>query len=744
MRKLTQHIGFAAPIRCCKKAFLTTIALAAMIGSAAAGTVTVTVVDDGASNIGAPGTFYWALTNCHPGDTIAFNIDSGVNGAGPYYFMEPPGGFPIIHKLNNLLIDGYTQPGCSPNTGSMTQPNNAVIKIVIDGRNANDINMFSPSYTTNNTVPPIDNTGETNVLRNGFGESERALLAVYRSTNVWIRGLAFFGTFGSSQNGWVQKGICFARDYDHDQTIYTEAQVRTLQAYASGSDFHGHVSGCWFGIDPAYPNDLSKIGGAYSWITHYRCRDVNDSRRPSLPNNGLIIGVAPGSTNPAAEFNVFVGGGYQVDGVGIRQRFTGNRVGIMPDGVTAWNPSQFSAPLGLYDWGTWQHGFIEWGRFDDTEPTYIGTDGDGVNDAWEGNQFGPIDGAGGVVNQPTVLDMYNTSVKTYIIAGNRFGVDIHGTPFPHCSYNLANFAMNQGSQIRFGSDFNGVSDDLEANIVYNNNPDMGLGYAPSSIQEALNSGPGAITNAWFSARGNVMVNNYPLFNPDDSTASRFVNWWSNFVAYAAAPVVPDASIPVLAGSSTISTLSGTFLPPSHGFTNLVLDLYVPDPLGLANGIPFALPSFPSGFVQGKTYLGSFLIPNPSSGAFALDISGLGLAHGTKVTAAITYSSFARPNITSATRTGNSTTLTWTGDNGGPYTLGTHDTGVSGIQPALSGGPAGFFNVQSASAVTGPYTTAGVTLNNTTTITDNASARFYRIAAPVAGMTTLCTLPVTLP
>ena len=63
---------------------------------------------------------------------------------------------------------------------------------------------------------------------------------------------------------------------------------------------------------------------------------------------------------------------------------------------------------------------------------------------------------------------------------------------------------------------------------------------------------------------------------------------------------------------------------------------------------------------------------------------------------------------------------------------------------MSGGPAGFFNVQSASAVTGPYTTAGVTLNNTTTITDNASARFYRIAAPVAGMTTLCTLPVTLP
>ena len=256
-------------------------------------------------------------SDCHPGDTIAFNLQKALTG--PFYSQEPPGGFPIIHKLGNLLIDGYTQPGASPNTGSSTQANNAVLKIVIDGRNGNDINMMVQSYTVDNTVPPIDNTGPAQQgLRNGFGLTERALLAVYRSTNVWIRGLAFIGIYNSSYPGGVQKGICFARDYDNDATIYTELQVRALQAYASGSDAHGHVSGCWFGIDPAYPNDLTKIGGAYSWITHYRCRDVNEhwpSSRP--PNNGLIIGVAPGSPDPRAEFNVMVGGGYQVDGVGI-------------------------------------------------------------------------------------------------------------------------------------------------------------------------------------------------------------------------------------------------------------------------------------------------------------------------------------------------------------------------------------------------------------------------------------------
>ncbi len=739
MKELSQNMGFAAPRRCCKTA-LSAIVLAAMIGGGNAATVTVTVVDDGVNNIGAPGTFYWALTNCQPGDTIAFNIA----GTGPFYLQEPPEGFPIIHKLGNLLIDGYTQPGASPNSNPMTESNNAVIKIVIDGRNGNDINMYGPGYTTNNTVPPIDNTGPAEQgIRNGFGATERALLAVYRSTNVWIRGLAFLGNYNSSYPGGVQKGICLARDYDNITNIYSEEQVRTLEAYPGGSDAHCHISGCWFGIDPAYPNDLAHIGGAYSWITHYRCRDVNDNGRPALPNNGIIIGVAPGSTNPAAEFNVMVGGGYQVDGVGIRGRFSGNRVGIMPDGVTAWNPSMLPP-------GQWQHGFIEWGRFDDTQPVYIGTDGDGINDAWEGNQFGPIDGT--AVTQPTVFDFYYMGVKTYIIAGNRFGLDIHGNRFPNCSFNIGSFQLPTGTQVRFGSDFNGVSDDLEANIVYNNNVFSTLFpspvYAPSCIQEAMNSAPGSITNAWISMRGNVMVNNFPAFNPDDSSASKFLNWMSNYMVFTLESPDPTNAVPVLSDSSTITTLSGTFLAPTNGYTNLVLDLYLPDPEGLVNGALFGYPSFGGtsgwGFVQGKTYLGSFQIANPASGAFSLDISGLGLAHGTKVTAAITYSSFARPNITSISHEGTNTTLTWSGDNSGPHAMGTQDTSPQVGDPVLSGGPAGFFNVQSATSATGPYTTAGLVLNNATTIADSASARFYRIVAPFAGMTTLCAPPVTLP
>src|SRR5689334_22624029 len=91
-----------------------------IVAAANAATVTVTVNDDGVNNIGAQGTFYWAITNAHAGDTIAFNIA----GAGPHYLKEPPNGFPLIYKQSNLLIDGYTQPGASPNTHAITQANN--------------------------------------------------------------------------------------------------------------------------------------------------------------------------------------------------------------------------------------------------------------------------------------------------------------------------------------------------------------------------------------------------------------------------------------------------------------------------------------------------------------------------------------------------------------------------------------------------------------------------------------------
>lgn len=736
----------ATSIRGIKLIGLAALICAALSGAAQAATVTVTNVDDGVSNIGAPGTLYWAITNCNPGDTIAFKIDSSVHGPGPYYFKGPPpsnldngGGLPLIYRKHNLLIDGYTQPGSSPNTHSITQANNAVIKIVIDGRDNNSRGMDYTTFdgTLATSDPPIDNTSMSNE-RGGFGNSERALLAIYRSTNVTVRGLAFLSTF-NDPNG-DQKGICLAHDYGLD----TSALDRL--AYTEGSEANCHICGCWFGVDPTNQT-VAGVSAGLMAIANYRHRDVSGGSRPDLPNVGLIVGVAPGSANPRAEFNVFVGYGYVMDSENIRARFSGNFVGVMPDGVTPYNMPEID-PV---NFGNAGNGFFEWGRFDDTEPMIIGTDGDGVNDADEGNLFGPE----AVITsprltQPNVFDFYSTSRKPYIIAGNRFGVAVDGTRWTNSSFVIfGGLGLNSGTQVRFGSDFNGVSDALEANVVYNNNlapniysfsTNVAGGIPPfpaSSLFEGMNSSPGTTTDAWVSVRGNVFVNNFPTFNPDDTfgnSASQYLPWWNNFIAG-----VPDvvSTIPTLSGSSTVSTLIGTFgAPPANDYSNLVLDLYVPDPEGQTNGALFDFPDFGGtsgwGFVQGKTYLGSFRIPNPASGTFSLDISRLGLAHGTKVTAAITYSAFARPNITSISRAGGNTTLAWTGSNGGPFAS------------ATAGGSSSGFGVQRANTLNGSWTTVAFAPTNTTTLADAASAAFYRVVGPVSGMTTLCAPPVTLP
>src|SRR5438270_5227089 len=59
-----------------------------------------------------------AIAGLHDGDTIRFNIP----GAGPYYIQTPTDGYALITN-NNVTIDGYSQPGASPNTNTILAPN---------------------------------------------------------------------------------------------------------------------------------------------------------------------------------------------------------------------------------------------------------------------------------------------------------------------------------------------------------------------------------------------------------------------------------------------------------------------------------------------------------------------------------------------------------------------------------------------------------------------------------------------
>src|SRR5678809_845668 len=98
--------------------------------------------------------------------------------------------------------------------------------------------------------------------------------------------------------------------------------------------------------------------------------------------------------------------GYGFDSEGLNYRIAGNFFGVLPDGMTNVDMSV------LLDGAQLGDGFIEIGR--DVSNCIIGTDGDGVNDADEGNVFGGF--AGGGVN----INFYSSPQTNIIIAGNTF------------------------------------------------------------------------------------------------------------------------------------------------------------------------------------------------------------------------------------------------------------------------------------------------------------------------------------
>jgi hypothetical protein len=98
-------------------------------GSSGAATFTVT----NPNSIGA-GSLYQAMVNAeaNPGtDTIEFNIP----GAGPHTILVTAA---FVPQTEPVVIDGFTQPGSSPNTNPRTTGSNAVMKIEIDCTNRYD------------------------------------------------------------------------------------------------------------------------------------------------------------------------------------------------------------------------------------------------------------------------------------------------------------------------------------------------------------------------------------------------------------------------------------------------------------------------------------------------------------------------------------------------------------------------------------------------------------------------------
>ncbi len=517
------------------------------------------------------------------GDTIKFNIA----GAGVKYIATPAGGYPFITN-NNITFDGYSQPGSSPNTQGIHQPNNAQIKIVLDSRNGAGRPMGGPEGTT--TLTDTSVWGE--VTDSGWGDTEVAILPLYRGTNITIKGLGFLAAHGSSEPaGGTMKCICIATD--------TKSALDTEVFAGSGSGWQ--VSGCWFGVDPATGQAYIDLNASTEDTT--MALATYGSKQAGAANtvyavNGTI-GVAKNSTNPRAEFNVIVAG-YGCDLQGRGHRYSGNFANVLPDGMH--NVDWFQVDGGAQE----GDGDFECGGNGVANLT-IGTDSDGVNDAEEGNIFG-----GSLSRGWVNVHMYSGPRTNIVFAGNYVGVAIDGvTRFTNSSRLIRlNTSTATG---RVGSDFDGVGDSLEANLIFNNFP-FDTAY-PLPESEPPNTpvlvlDPGARV----SLRGNKTVGNnlipYNYANAGAALAG-FTNYAAPFMDVNSA----NGIIPILATTNIFPRLTGTFAPGIAPYTTVVMDVYELDPEGWANGKRFLAQeltdnaTFTNGFAQGMKYLGSFTVPN---------------------------------------------------------------------------------------------------------------------------------------
>jgi CSLREA domain-containing protein len=156
--------------------------------------------------------------NANPGaDTINFNHPNS------FAFIQPQSPLPQITE--QTTIDGYTQPGSSPNT--LAQGDNAAIRVQLDGRSAGNTSGLIFNEASNSIVQGL---AINNFSRDG--------IAVVGGLGVRIRG-NFIGTdeFGTSDQGNGEHGV----------------DLRSSFASAGGAHFVG-------GDSPASRNVISGNG----------------------------------------------------------------------------------------------------------------------------------------------------------------------------------------------------------------------------------------------------------------------------------------------------------------------------------------------------------------------------------------------------------------------------------------------------------------------------------------------------
>jgi hypothetical protein len=514
-----------------------------------------------------------AITLLQDSDCIHFDIP----GDGPFYLQTPPltpdNGYPAI-TAHNVTIDGYTQPGASPNTSAILSSNNAVLQIVIDSRGG--------GLTAANA-------------------QEAAAFLILGATNVTLRGLCILGPgFGSGTS----------------DDPYTGAILM-----ANGAS-HTRIQGCRIGLDldgtSVYPF-VYGIGG-FEFPT-------------SVFVNSTVIGVektASSSSVARSQFNIIAGLYIPVLLEGDDYRICGNFFNVFPDGLRDYQIDGTYPRL--------MQAFVEIGRRGNK--VVIGTDGDGHNDSDERNIFGGVTQTA----DGELFKWYGNQHTNIVIAGNYIGMAVDGlTRFTNSSKLMT---LLTDGDARLGSDFDGVSDLEEGNVISMHHPFAAI--KDDLIAKGLP--PFAKADHFrLSVRGN-------RFFGSSLAPFTYANGRNDllmaFTGYCAPYMEGSQLIPILNTNCSQARIQGTCASGVSPYTNIIIDLYLADRESWTNGQTFEYPELKyqdsmgndnyHGFAVGGLWLASFVDNGPADadpviGAFDFPISALNLPAEALVTVSANYS-----------------------------------------------------------------------------------------------------------
>jgi len=489
---------------------------------------------------GAATSLLQVLSSLNDGDYVRFNIP----GAGPHTIVTPLGGYPLITN-NGVTIDGYTQPGSVRNSNAILGGNNTQLRIVIDSTGTDS--------APNPENPSLPLRRSTRLPFSGYGDSENGIFPVLQADNFAIRGLSFVARAGGGS--------------DDDPGIYAVALVNAAT--------NARVQGCWFGLPPG-GSTMNDVKAPAAAIAAFRFNNGDGTFNYS---EGLVAGTDGDGITDRGEFNVTAGChitfALELPGA----RISGNYVNVFPNGTNFVDIDAISAAI-----GDESVEFLENGRA--AHNMIVGTDGNGVSDSDERNVVGH-----------TVYDVHievYTAGTNVVVAGNYFGVGTDGvTRAPLSTNDVQNFMAVPGTaSVRFGSNGDGISDDLEGNLIVN-----GSGNRFTTAGSAVP----------IAQRRNRLVNcNYTTMANDTSLLPPTLNFITNNI------------------------LTGTITPIFGEYIAAFLDIYIADPAALAN-----TNAFPAVLTHPNRWLAS---TNLGAGdTFAFNISSLGVADTNFVTVTVTYS-----------------------------------------------------------------------------------------------------------